>query len=111
MIFETWVAYVDRPDGTRDVIDVRESWELDEFVFERGAALKSTVRKSRRAVVSLTVDILQAAGMLNVSSKTVRREINRGTLRALRIGKVWRLRVTEIEAYLKRLEDGAMGGC
>ena len=59
---------------------------------------------------SLAVDMKQAASMLGVSVKTIRREINRGKLRALQVGRVWRVRVAEIEAYMKRSESIAMGG-
>ena len=50
------------------------------------------------------VDLARVANMLSVSVKTIRREIDRGELRALRIGRAWRVRVTEIDAYLKRKE-------
>jgi len=63
-----------------------------------------------RMLSSLAVDLKNAASLVGVSVKTIRREINRGNLRALQIGRVWRVRVAEIEAYLKRLESSAMGG-
>jgi excisionase family DNA binding protein len=53
----------------------------------------------------LAVDLPEAARMLSVCVKTLRREICRGTLKALRIGRVWRIRMTELEAYLKRCEN------
>lgn len=52
------------------------------------------------------VDLACVANMLSVSVKTVRREIDRGELRALRIGRAWRVRITEVNAYLKRKENG-----
>jgi excisionase family DNA binding protein len=66
--------------------------------------------KSDVVVSSMAVDLHVAARLLNVSVKTVRREINRRKLRALQIGRIWRVRVSEIDAYLKRLEGLAMGG-
>jgi excisionase family DNA binding protein len=59
--------------------------------------------KSR--VLPMAVDIKGAAQALSVSDDTVRREIDRGKLRAVRIGRVWRVRVAELEAYLKRCEE------
>jgi excisionase family DNA binding protein len=53
----------------------------------------------------LAVDLPEAAGMLSVCVKTLRREIYRGNLKALRIGRVWRIRVPELHAYLKRCEN------
>ena len=55
------------------------------------------------------VDIRTAADMLGVCHVTVRREIDRGALRAVRIGRVWRVRLTAIEEYLKRKEDLLQG--
>lgn len=52
----------------------------------------------------LAVDVKQAAQMLGICTKTLRREIDRGELAALRIGKAVRIRVAEIHAYLKRKE-------
>lgn len=54
---------------------------------------------------ALAVDLPEAAGRLSVCVKTLRREICRGNLKALRIGRVWRIRVAELDAYLKRCEN------
>jgi len=54
--------------------------------------------------VVLAVDLNEAAGLLGVSVTTIRREINRGNLMALRIGRIFRVRVAELDAYLKRAE-------
>lgn len=53
----------------------------------------------------VAVDLKAAAEMLGVSVRTVRREIARGHLRALKIGRVWRIRTAELDAYLRRLES------
>ena len=55
-------------------------------------------------VNALAVDVAQAGAMLGVSTATIRREIDRGRLRAARIGRVYRVRVAELHAYLKRQE-------
>jgi excisionase family DNA binding protein len=52
----------------------------------------------------LAVDVKEAALMLGICSKTLRREIARGELASVRIGKAVRIRVIEIHAYLKRKE-------
>lgn len=57
-------------------------------------------RKPKR----LAVDLREAGAMLSVCGMTVKREIERGRLRGLKIGRVWRVKVSEIEAYLKRQE-------
>ena len=54
---------------------------------------------------ALAVDIPQAARLLNLGVRTIRREIDRGHLRAVRIGRVWRIRTSELHAYLRRLEN------
>jgi excisionase family DNA binding protein len=56
------------------------------------------------APAPIAVDIYTAAKMLAVCHVTVRREIERGELRAVKIGRVWRIRVAELHAYLKRKE-------
>lgn len=73
--------------------------------------IRMSLEGNKELVSSLAVDLKNAANLLGVSVKTVRREISRGKLRGLQIGKVWRVRIEEIESYLKRLEARAMGGC
>jgi len=55
-------------------------------------------------LVPLVVDVPTAANLLSVSECTVRREIDRGNLHACRLGRSLRVRITEIEQYLKRTE-------
>jgi len=55
----------------------------------------------------LAVDIEEAARMIGVCDDTIRREIDRGKLRGVKIGRVWRIRVSELEAYLRRCENKA----
>lgn len=55
----------------------------------------------------LVVDVKEAARMLGICTKTLRREVNRGELAAVRIGKAVRIRVAELHAYLKRKEKKA----
>lgn len=46
----------------------------------------------------LTVE--QAAGRLQVSTKTIRRRIRDGSLKAHSIGRLWRIRPEELEAFI-----------
>jgi excisionase family DNA binding protein len=59
---------------------------------------------SSQAVRTLAVNINEAAKLLNVCTATVRREIDRGRLRGLKIGRVWRIRSEELQRYLQFLE-------
>ncbi|HLX63351.1 MAG TPA: helix-turn-helix domain-containing protein [Planctomycetota bacterium] len=52
----------------------------------------------------MAVDIVEAARLLGVCDDTIRREVDRGELKASRVGRVWRIRVSELDAYLKRCE-------
>ena len=52
----------------------------------------------------LAVDVHEAAGMLRLSVKTIRREIQSGNLPALRIGRYLRVRVVALENYLRERE-------
>lgn len=54
---------------------------------------------------ALAVSLQEAADLLGIHVNTVRREINRGNLAAVRIGRVMRVRVAELHAYLKRNES------
>jgi excisionase family DNA binding protein len=54
---------------------------------------------------ALAVDVKVVAGILGICTKTVRREIDRGELAVVRIGKAVRIRVAEVHAYLKRKEQ------
>jgi excisionase family DNA binding protein len=53
---------------------------------------------------AVAVDLEQAGAMVGVSGKTIRREIERGNLRGLKIGRQWRVRMAELHAYVKRQE-------
>ena len=65
------------------------------------------VRSVSAGLPVMAVDINQAAQMIGVSDDTIRREIDRGRLRAVKIGRVWRIRMSELEAYLRRCEARA----
>lgn len=52
------------------------------------------------------VTIKEAAAMLSICERTIRREIDRGRLRAYRIGRAIRIRVSDIEAYLNNSQVG-----
>jgi excisionase family DNA binding protein len=68
--------------------------------------LESTIQASNaNGITALAVDLNEAASLLGVSVTTIRREINRGNLLALRIGRVFRIRIAELHAYLKRAEN------
>lgn len=62
---------------------------------------------SRSPVKPLAVNIREAAEMIGVSPQTVQREIDRGNLRALKVGRQWRVRLSELNAYLERQERKA----
>ena len=64
------------------------------------------LRDPSRTFPALAVNIAEAAKMIGVSEDTIRREIDRGKLKGVRIGRVWRIRVSELEAYLRRCEVG-----
>ena len=54
---------------------------------------------------AIAVSIREAAEMVGVCSMTLKREIDRGHLRGLKVGRMWRVRVAELESYLKRSEE------
>lgn len=54
---------------------------------------------------AVAIKLAKVATMFQVSEKTLRREISRRKLKAVRIGRVLRVRVDEIENYLRRQEE------
>jgi len=52
----------------------------------------------------LIVSLIEAAKMLGSCKRTIERERDRGRLKCLRLGRHWKVRITEIHAYLRRLE-------
>lgn len=54
---------------------------------------------------AIAVSIREAAEMVGVCAMTLKREIDRGHLRGFKIGRTWRIRVAELESYLKRSEE------
>lgn len=71
------------------------------------AAGNTELEGQRPPATPLVVDLARAAQMLSVSIKAVRSLIRRGELRALKIGRVWRVRIREIDDFLRRQERGA----
>ncbi|HEX7168306.1 MAG TPA: helix-turn-helix domain-containing protein [Acidimicrobiales bacterium] len=53
--------------------------------------------------------VAEVAAMLRVSNMTVYRLINAGTLKAVRIGKSYRLLEAEVDRYLQEGETAAAG--
>ena len=47
------------------------------------------------------VSLRQAAGILGVCVRTVRREIDRGKLLAIRVGRSVRIRMSELRRYME----------
>lgn len=66
-----------------------------------GDAVQQSARVLSFPASARAVTIEEAAAMLSVCDRTIRREIDRGRLRASRIGRAIRIRVADIEAYLK----------
>jgi excisionase family DNA binding protein len=47
------------------------------------------------------VSLQEAGKRLSVCVRTVRREIDRGRLNAFRVGKIWRIRMSELQRYME----------
>ena len=52
----------------------------------------------------LALDAFEAARMLGVDHKTLRREIDRGRLRGFKVGRLLRIQTAELLAYIRRQE-------
>ena len=53
---------------------------------------------------TLAVTAQQAAQLLGICTKTLFAERDRGSIKGFRIGRAWRFRVAEINAYMIRQE-------
>ena len=84
------------------------AWKPDTTVSDitrsHGADTTSTLTVVTPRSKPLAVDVHEAAEMLRISVKTVRREIHSGNLPALRIGRYLRVRVVALENYLRERE-------
>ena len=49
----------------------------------------------------------QVAELLDVSERTIMRQIKAGKLKAFKVGKSWRFREEAIEEYIKNQEESA----
>ena len=54
------------------------------------------------------LSITEASRWLGVSIRTVRREIERGRLKAIRVGRAIRISVGELRAYVQRQQMGVL---
>lgn len=73
---------------------------------EKPTETTTRIQPAGRLPKALAVTLAEAGELLGVNKKTVLREIHRGHLRGLKVGSMWRVRVAELEAYLKRREEG-----
>ena len=55
-------------------------------------------------VTETILDLEEVAKMLKVSERTVQREVTAGKLRAFRVGRSLRFRLTDVEKYMERQE-------
>lgn len=53
----------------------------------------------------------QASELLGLHAKTVQRMARRGELPAIRIGRYWRFRASELNAWLETLASGRKKAC
>lgn len=57
----------------------------------------------QKTVQYLTLE--EAAQSLKVGTETLRRYVRAGKLKAAKVGRVWRVRTDEWEAFCRRLEE------
>ncbi len=73
---------------------------------EKPTEATAQIQPVGRLPKALAVSLAEAGELLGVNKISILREIHRGHLRGLKVGRVWRIRVTELETYLKRREEG-----
>jgi len=101
----------ERPIQQNDEVKHQASQVVcDEIVAQQTSAMRASTAHRRpdlSEVVppTLVVSLDDAAAMLGTCKRTIERERDRGTLKCLRIGRHWKVRVGEIHAYLRRMES------
>ncbi len=68
----------------------------------------SPMRMVAAAPAPLVVTLNEAARMIGLCVKVTREKFDKGEIRAYREGKVWRVRVAELNAYITRREKGRL---
>ncbi len=68
------------------------------------------IRAHTQQLERKAVDLREAGTMIGVCAMTVKREIERGKLRGMKIGRVWRVRIAEVDAYMERQERAVSRG-
>ncbi|MEW6277436.1 MAG: helix-turn-helix domain-containing protein [Candidatus Eremiobacterota bacterium] len=49
---------------------------------------------------------VEVARRLKVKKRTVLEWLRRGKLKGLKLGRLWRIRMRDLEAFLQRIEEG-----
>jgi len=92
-------------------VESLEYVQTREFGVWKGAAMPeenqspaSDPRKSRlpQALRDPLLDSSQAAAMLKIHPRTLQRLVHRGKIHAVQVGKLWRFKVSVIEAWMDR---------
>lgn len=54
------------------------------------------------------LDLKEASAFLGTCTRTVTREIQRGKLRAFRVGRKWKIQMCELRRYMERQTIGVL---
>lgn len=73
--------------------------ELRELVRD---AVRLELANTRDAEPSAMLSIAEAAAIANLHPRTLRKHVERGALRASQLGRAWRVRRDDLEAFLAR---------
>jgi excisionase family DNA binding protein len=71
--------------------------ELRELVRE---AVRTELENTRDAEPAAMLSIAEAAALAKLHPRTIRKHVERGSLRASQIGRAWRVRRDDLEAFL-----------
>ena len=106
---ETWVAYVERADGTKDVVDVCESWEFPQEPCRLSGDREIVWSDLANLPKEAHLGAVALAKLLGICKKSVERAVRRDELPSpFKMGgkSVWM--VGTILVHLQRRQDAAL---
>lgn len=56
--------------------------------------------------VPIVVDLAYVSSLLGVSNEYARRLVNNGTIKAFKVGKLWRINKTDLKNFVESLCEG-----
>jgi excisionase family DNA binding protein len=103
------VEIIDLPltDASNEATGERREEKVQSHIAARSAASNGASREVPHSQSDVNfeplLDVIEAARLLRIHPKTLRVKARRGVIPAVRIGRVWRFRVSTLNRWLERI--------